>query len=350
MRLAVHDPHFRGAVSVAANRFGQGRTTFSPVNHAALQNAHFATGNLPVTPTRASLSASGRPASASTMVNRGGNRFFSPHGTSTAASGRSFEREQAQFSRAMRQNGVSPVNGNGRGFGGENNARRAEPGFHGDTANRGNSTEGNREIGRSGNNGANEGRGFNQPSGNVGRSPAETRGSSSWGSVPKPGNSASSESGREGGTSSGGWQRFSPMQPRSSWPSEGSTGRSNSNGMEGRSPGGMENRGSYGTSRSGAQGRVPEGRTYGGGGVSRPPLNMRQPIVTPRSSGGYPGGGRAPSFGRSAPGTGGGRAPSSGGRAPSFGGGGHSVPSGHSGGAPHSSGGSHSGGGGHGHR
>ena len=75
VRLAMNDPHFRGATGVAANRFGQGRTTFSPVNHASLQNAHFATGNLPVTPTRASLSASGRPAAASTLTNRSGGRF-----------------------------------------------------------------------------------------------------------------------------------------------------------------------------------------------------------------------------------------------------------------------------------
>ena len=77
---------------------------------------------------------------------------------------------------------------------------------------------------------------------------------------------------------------------------------------------GAENRGSYGSSRgySGSEGRGAEGRGYGG---SRPPLNMRQPIATPRSygspyggRGGYPGyGGRAPSYG--------------GGRAPSYGGG-----------------------------
>ena len=130
---AEHDSNFHGATGVAANRFGQGRTAFSPVNHASLQNARFATGNLPVTPTRASLSASGRPAAASTLANRGGSHFFSPHGTSTAASGRSFEREQAQVSNAMRQSGVSPVNGN-RGMQSTANSRTTESGSRGETA------------------------------------------------------------------------------------------------------------------------------------------------------------------------------------------------------------------------
>ena len=84
---AEHDRNFRGATGVAANRFGQGRSSFSPVGHEALQNAHLATGNLPVRPTRASFSASGRPAAASTLVNRGGSRFFSPRGTSGMGNG-----------------------------------------------------------------------------------------------------------------------------------------------------------------------------------------------------------------------------------------------------------------------
>ncbi len=342
VNLAMHDRNFRGATSVAANRFGQGRTAFSPVSHESLQGAHFATGNLPVTPTRASLSASGRPAAASTLVNRGGSRFFSPRGTSAVASGRSFEHEQSQVSNAMRQNGVSPVNGSERGP--ENNTRGAENGSRGETFNRGNSVESNRESARPGNS-SSEGRGFGQSAQNGGRATAETRGNSSWGLVARPGNSVNSEAGREGG----GWQKFSPMQSRSSSgpgidrAPEGSAGRSYGNGSEGRSygngseshsyggpenrgsygaPRGAEERGSYGSPRSGS-----EGRTYGGGGISRPPLNMRQPIVTPRSYGG-------------------GRAPSSGSHAPSFGGS-HSAPSGHSGGSSHGGGSSHSGGGSH---
>jgi len=317
VRLAVSDPHFRGATSVAANQFGRGRTSFQPVSHAMLQNAHFTTGNLPVVPNRQSLSASGRAAAPSTVVNRSGNQhFFSPRGIGSAPVGRSFEREQTQLSNAIRQSGGSPITDGRRGFENRNNiARPSEPG--------------SREFGRSG-----------ESTSTGARSTGETRGNSNWGSSPRPGNSVNSPAGREGGgpqtgressgsgANNGGWQKFTPMPPRSS--TEGPAGRS--------SNGGAENRGSYGRSGS-PRYQGSEGRGYSGGGNPRPPLNMRQPIVTPRSYGGrtYPG------YGSGRPGYGGRPAPGHGG--------GHSAPSGHGGGAPHGGGGSHGGGshgGGHG--
>jgi hypothetical protein len=343
---AQHDANFRGATSVAANRFGQGRTTFSPVGHEALQNAHFATGNLPVTPTRASLSASGRPAAPSTTVNRGGNSFYSSRGITSATNGRSFnsfDHEQAQVNNAMRQNGVSPANGNQHGFENANNgARTGESSFHNDNARSGNvnSNAGNNEGARS----------FGQSENS--RSTTDTRGNSNWGSVPRPGNSVSSEGGREGGGasngSSGGWQKFTPMQPRSTAEQPGRSFSENGGGAENRGINGSNGSPSrsYGSSGYGSEGRSYGSSPYGGG--SRPSLSMRQPIVTPRSSGGYGGypgyGGRAPGY--SAPSYGGGRAPSysGGGRAPSYGGGGHSAPASHGGGAPHGGGGSHGGG------
>jgi hypothetical protein len=300
VRLAQSDSHFRGATSVAGNEFGKGGGHFQTVNHASMQGAHFATGNLPVTPTRASLSASGRPAAASTLSNRGGNQhFFSSHGTSTAASGHSFAREQAQVSGAMRQNGISPINGNGNQRGNEsrnnegrsNNARPAEPGA----------------------------RGFNQSGENAARSNTETRSNPNLSSGTRLGSTANSAPARESGNANnGGWQKFSPMAPRSS--AEQSAGRS--------ATGGEPNRGPYGSPRGSSGYPGSEGRGYSG---SRPPLNMRQPIVTPRSYGGRSGG---------YPGYGGGRS------APSYGG--HSAPSSHSGGAPHGGGSSHGGGGSHG--
>jgi len=355
---AQHDANFRGATSVAANRFGQGHTTFSPVNHAALQNAHFATGNLPVSPTRASLSASGRAAAPSTTVNRGGNSFYSSRGTNQPFNGRtfnSFDREQAQVNNAMRQNGVSPANGNQRGFENSNrgventtNARVGESNLHNDAARPGNvnsnanSSEGSRGFG------ANENT----------RSTADTRGNSSWGSVPRPGNSGSTEGGREGGaaTNNGGWQKFTPMQPRSTAEQPGRSFSNNGGSTENRGFNGSNGSPSRGSSGYGSEVRSYGSSPYGGGaygGGSRPSLSMRQPIVTPRSSGGYGGypgyGGRGPGY--SAPSYGGSRAPSGGGRAPSYGGGAHSAPSSHGGGgAPHGGGGSHGGGhsGGHG--
>ena len=351
VRLAQNDPHFRGATGTAANHFGGHGGAFSRVNHTTLRNAHFATGNLPVTPTRSSLSASGRPAAPGTIHSGGGNQhFFSPRGTALGTTGHSFAREQAGISNAMRRNGISPVNGRSgesrggfsgsmgnRGGDARSNARGSQPGFH-------ESVRGSEGLGS--------------------RSGSEPRGNSNFGSEPRRGNSIGS-SGREGGgASTGGWQKFGPMTPRSS-PEPGRTeqsGRPSLNGMGGG------NRGSSGPSRgfTGPEGRSypggaqpgrgyggPSGRTPGYSGA-RPPLNMRQPIATPRGygnpyggRGSYPGSsGRAPSYG-------GGRAPSyGGGHAPSYGGGGHSAPSSHGGGGGGSShgggGGSHGGGGGHG--
>jgi FecR protein len=298
VNLAMHDPNFRGGTTVSGRDFGTAHMNAAAMTHAQFQNARATTGRLPVSPSRESFSASGRPAAASTTRNVASNQhFFSTHGT-VAAGARSAD---------------------GRSFGG------------GETARAGNS-------------------GFSRPNEGGERS-AEARGGSS--------------AGREGGSSGGGWQHFTPMSPRSSSES-GRSGESASRGddrgynsersmssqsrgygSEGQSRGyGSEGR-SYGSEgRSyGSEGRSygSEGRSYGGS--SRPPLNMRQPIVMPRSYGGG-------AYGRSAPGYGG--------RAPSYGGG-RSAPSSHGGGAPHGGsshgsaphggsshgGGSHGGGGGH---
>jgi len=159
---------------------------------------------------------------------------------------------------------------------------------------------------------------------------SEARGNSNMGSTPRPGNSGGPASARSG---SGGWQRFTPMPQRSS----------SESARSGESSGRTETRGSYGSPRSSG----PEGRAYGSegrgyGGYSRPPLNMRQPIATPRSYGRTPyGGGNRGGY------SGGGRP------APSYGGGGRSAPSGGAphggGGAPHGGGGSSHGGGGSSH-
>ena len=266
VQLALHDQRFRGGTTVSANQFGRGRMNAQPMSHAAFQNARFATGRLPVTPSRESFSASGRSAAASTIPNRSQNqRFFSARGTSAAAP-RSFERGQSQNSNFNRQDGSSTGNG--------------------------------REASRPGNSNSNNG--FQR----FGQSPG-TRGNSNGGSAPRSGNSGSFTPSRQSSNSNGGgWQKFSPM-PRSS--------SSESNRAAG----------SYGTSRnSGSEGR-------GNSASSRPPLNMRQPIVTPRSSGGgaYNNGRAAPSYSgaRSAPSS---QGAYSGARpAPDYSGGGRSAPS-----------------------
>ncbi len=329
VNLALHNEHFRGGTVVSGNEFGRGRMRAQPMSHAQFQNAHFSTGRLPMTPGRESFSASGRAAAPSTMRNVSRNQhFFSARGTSGTAS-RSFGRGQSQMSNGNRQVGRST--GNGREV--------ARPG-NGNSNMRSNasSNTGFRRFSPSEPNGGAQSR----STGPRNNSPArpETRGNSNWGSAPRPGNSAGSMSARgSNNANGGGWQRFSTMPPRSS--SESTRGEPASR----PSMGGAVNRGSYASPRSSgpaSRSYSPEGRGYSG--YSRPSLNMRQPIVTPRSygrpsydgnRGGYSGGGRAaPSYG------GAGR--------PSYGGGGRSAPSGGGGGHSAPSGGSHGGGSSHG--
>jgi len=294
VNLAMHDSNFRGGTTVSGREFGSGHMSAQPMTHAQFQNAHFSTGRLPVTPSRESFSASGRPAAASTTRNVSQNQhFFSARGTTGAAS----------------------------------NARSAEAGREGGGARAGN-------FG-SNVNSTNLNSGSQRSSQSSERS-LESRGSSNAGSAPRPGNSGGSTTARESGSSNGGWQKFTPMPPRSSSSAESS--------RAGQSSGRAEDRGSsrgYGSSGYSSGGYGSAGRAPGG--YARPPLNMRQPIVTQRSYGGGAYGGRsAPSYGggRSAPSYGGGRS------APSYGGG-HSAPSGHGGGSSHG-GGSHGGGSSHG--
>ena len=373
VNLALHNEHFRGGTTVSGREFGTGHMRPQPMSHAAFQNAHFSTGRLPVTPSRESFSASGRPAAPSTTRNVSQNQhFFSARGNTVAP--RSVEPGRPQIS-----------NANGRGVG--------RPG---NSSSNSNSNNGFQRFGQSGQSRIAGVRRIGPQDNSVSR--PETRGNSNWGSAPRPGNSGGSVPARNNGNSNGGgWQRFSPMPARPSSESTrpaarpesmigqgGSAGRPSlgrpsvdrpSPSMDRPSLGrpSMDRSGGsqYGNSRSYS---APESRGYGSGsrgynsqgqgysGSSRPPLNMRQPIVTPRSyggggySGGSPyggnrggysgGGGRpAPSYGgggRSAPSYGGGggghSAPSGGG------GGGHSAPSGgssHGGGAPSGGGGRH---------
>ena len=315
VNLALHDQHFRGGTTVSGREFGTGHMRPQPMSHAQFQNAHFSTGRLPVTPSRESFSASGRPAAPSTTRNLSQNQhFFSARGNSAAP--RSVQLGRPQVANGNRQDGRSIGNV--------------------------------RETPRPGSTGSSNGfQRYGQPARNNGNS------------------------------NGGGWQRFSPMPARPSSPSTsgstrqaarpesmigqgGSAGRpspvrpSMDRSAADRSPSGYS-RGSAPESRgyssgygSGIRGYNSQGQGYSG--YSRPPLNMRQPIVTPRSygGGGYGGGNRGGYSG------GGGRpAPSYGGggrSAPSYGGGGgHSAPSGgspHGGGGSSHSGGSSSGGGG----
>src|SRR5271157_5854881 len=76
VNLALHDEHFRGGTTVSGTEFGKGHMSAQPMSHAQFQNAHFSTGKLPMTPSRESYSASGRPAAASTTRNVSENQHF----------------------------------------------------------------------------------------------------------------------------------------------------------------------------------------------------------------------------------------------------------------------------------
>ncbi len=364
----LHNDHvFRAMSTVNAGRFGAGRVNGVAASREQIGGARMMAGNLPVVPSRASLSASGRAAAPSTIRNGGSQRFFGTH--NNVARPASFQRETASLRQTMQQNHVGAVPAGGRSSEfaarGGNSMQRPSAGI-----------QGNREAGNFGNHNGNPGTsvqngnrgGFSENSRGAGTSGMQTsRGNegSSRPFTPPLGNTRSSEMGsmnssRPGGASQstpsqnrgGGFRPFTP--PSSSGASRGESGpafnRSGSGGGGGSywsrtAPSTMGQR-SYGSSAGGY-----------GGSASRPQLDMRQPIVRGGPSYGNPsrGGYNGGNYGgyRGAPGYGGSqRSPSYGGgsthSAPSYGGS-HSAPSYGGGGHAPSGGGSHSSGGGGGH-
>jgi hypothetical protein len=316
----INDPHIGRALStVKAGHFGAGRVSAVAATGEQLRGARMMAGNLPVVPTHASLSASGRAAAPSTIRNAGAQRFF---GTQNTARPASFQQQTAQLRQSMQQNHVAAVQG-GRGTNASGVGDRGAGTTQRSSA--GPSSAGRDSAGREMNStparsAGGETRTFTPPTN------ANTR-SSEAGSMEtqRSAGSATAESGSRDG--------FRPFTPPS---------HSESVGASGRSGGGT---GSY-WSRT-APSSVESGRSYSGAygsNSSRPQLNMRQPVVQPRSSGGgYRG---APSYGGGYGGYSG--APSYGGSRGGYSGGSHSAPS-YGGGHSSGGGGGHSSGGGGGH-
>ena len=381
----IHNVHIGGAFSaVNAGRFGAGAHPVA-VRPEQLSGAHMMAGNLPVVPTHASLSASGRAAAPSTVRNGGAQRFFGTHSNMVRPA--SFTQQTSNLRQSMAQSHVGAIPAGGRSEG-NYAARGGSMGrpSAGIPAN-GSNGFGNRGTMTQAGSAANQNRGgfrsFNPPSNsaanNANRGAEASRGAVTQNgerSFTSPSGNRSAGSGAQsngyrpftppssanrsfsGGSGMNGYSRsgqsgsssgFRPFTPPSR--SEVSPGSSGSYNRGGSSSGGYWNR----TAPSSSTQRGYSG-SYGRGSssYSRPQLDMHQPIVrTPSYGGGY-GGSRTPSYGgsRSMPSYGGSRgAPSysGGGRAPS--GGGHSSGGGgHFGGGGHSSGGGggHSGGGGHG--
>jgi hypothetical protein len=321
----------RGLSTVGAREFGSGRTPAVAASRAQLSSAHMMTGNMPVVPTHASLSASGRAAAPGTVRNTSSEHFF---GTQSGARTESFQQQTARLQSSMQANHFSPITAGGRMGGSEARGLSAS----------GKPSAGLPASGRETNGGRSE----------AGGAHAQTEtgirgGSSASASRGEQGPSAGQSAGR-GEPNRSEWKVFTPPSH-----SNDSSNRAGSSEGAGRGEGGSYwNRTTTGSSYS----RGAGSGAYERGGGSRPQLSMRQPIVQPRSSGGYGSyGSRGPSYGgsRSYGGYSGGgshAAPSSGGHA--SGGGGHSKGGSHFfGGASHSSGGGghsgggHSGGGGH---
>jgi hypothetical protein len=360
----------RGLSTVNAGRFGAGRVTAVGASRAQLSGARMMAGNLPVFPSRASLSASGRAAAPSTMRNTGSQHFVgSAHNNLSRPA--SFQQQTASLRQSMAQNHVGAIPAGGRsGAGGST-------GFRGATAS--GTTSGTMQKPSAGTVGARENDSAGRSAGNRSFSPpsnsthspsaAESErtsaGSSSMGSRSVGSGNVESQRGnsRSPVGNGGGYRSFTP--PSSSSISQASRGggaysRPNASPTP-SSSGSYWNRTAPSSSSIGARGNssYSGAGSYGRGASSpRPQLDMRQPIAR-SPAGGYGGYSRgvAPGYGgyRGAPGYGGSRgvpsyggsrgAPGySGGRAPS-GGGHYSAPSGHSSGG-HSSGGGHSGGGG----
>src|SRR5208283_4275203 len=103
----INDPHIGGALSsVGAGKFGAGKTTAVAATHEQLSGARMMTGNMPVVPTRASLSASGRAAAPSTIRNTGSEHFA---GTQNASRPESFQQQTAHLQQSMQQSHFAPV-------------------------------------------------------------------------------------------------------------------------------------------------------------------------------------------------------------------------------------------------
>jgi FecR protein len=316
LRMAAVNERVRGGIStVPTGEFGTGRARPVGVSGDTFRGGRVIAGNLPVVPTREALSVTNRPAAASTLQRGGQQRFFSQ--SRPAAAPPSFDRQVSQmqqsiqrngggqaFSRGPSQNSVGgasagtsrdavarPAPGVRAPSGGFNNAsgasvssdRTGRPAASDSSGWRrfsdSNNTQHNGAMNRpSGmSSGASTNPSIAQPTGGMNHSSGMSSGAAS--NVPRPGNSAGSGA----STNDGGWRHFTP-QPG------GNVQSSPNHVSNGMNTGGMNGRASDYPSRN--EMSRPQMESVGGRGTvqdsprgySRPPLEMRQPIVTPRPS------------------------------------------------------------------
>jgi hypothetical protein len=262
------DERVRGGIStVATGQFGTGRAAPVGVSSETFRGGRMIAGSLPVVPTRAALSVSNRPAAASTLP-RGGepSHFFSK--AQPAAAPQSFDRQVSRMQQSIQHNGAGSAQSFSRG----ESAVQNRPQVQAQTPARGTLAMPSSGVARSalGSEGSEWRRFDSTPSqrdNSVGRSAGSGAGSINNNSVnnnnvPRPGNSARPDT----QANDGGWRHFSPQ-------SAGSGDRVNTDR-------GNTDRVNNGGAMNGGRSMVADSpRSY-----SRPPLEMRQPIVTQRAS------------------------------------------------------------------
>jgi FecR protein len=241
----AHDGRLqRGVSSMSSHDFGRGAVPRSQqrFDGASLRNASMVSGKMPISPSRESFSPSGRTASAGALRSVPSN-------------------SQHFFSNSAR--GGTGFNAN-RGSGGFGSGGSSSGGFGSRGANNTNNSGANGGTGRPGS--------FERSSSNVGGTSGAgaitNRGSNGGNSGSNAGANTNRSSQSFGGAGTNpqsevrGWQHFTPS-------SRGSQSQ------------GFNNRGSFSQGQYQPQSSASRGGTSNS--YSRPPLNMRQPIVTPRS-------------------------------------------------------------------
>jgi Family of unknown function (DUF6600)/FecR protein len=336
LRLVNTNAGVRGGLSmVRTNEFATSRAVAQPVNAETFRQGRMMTGNLPLVPTKENLSVTGRPANVNAAATN--QRFFTHN---QPAAPQSFARQQTQLqesiashpefagarSNAMQQGKAqnesrsAPVN---RGYApaatGAGAPQAAQPAAHdgwqrfrnaqeaqnrapqtaaqGTTRSYSPATSGN-DVARQSRQASQDGSGWRRfsnsgPAQNSTPASAPAVRSNVRTAAPasvepsRPAAPASAAPARPAAPADRGWQRFNPQNNATEAPGR-ATGQS-----ERWTPAMSSGRDVSGNSR-GASSYRPSPQSYSRGESSyrqatpsyRPPLNLRQPIVTPRASGG----------------------------------------------------------------
>lgn len=328
LRLAQTNEHFRSSIStIESNRFGTGGVRAHALAAGEFHSGRMMTGNLPVVPSHASLSASNRAAAASTIHNNASQHFF---GRQTATHSESFEHQASQVQNSIQHNShFTPVHADGRqgsqasmNMHGDN---VPHPGFNGGENNHANSpaNTGWRNGNESASHnvvGAQNQPGFhNNQTGfhnNVPR-PNSSTAPQAWRNAPSANENRNNESRNNENRNNDNRNGMNVGRTN-----EGRTNEDRTNNMSrpGFSQGSLSGnwRQSYpqshiaspeqnGGSRNYSRPEMNSGRSYNAPrSYSRPPLDMRQPVVrsSGRSGGGFSGAERSSGGGHSSGGGG----------------------------------------------